>query len=61
MTVTPNTGLVDRQVVTVTLTGWPALGTVPWCQGIQHTPEMPDHLSGFAIALLNFKIQVRVF
>ncbi len=35
---TPNTGLVDGQQVTVTLTGWPALGTVPWCQGIQHTP-----------------------
>jgi alpha-tubulin suppressor-like RCC1 family protein len=38
VTVTPSTALVDRQVVTVTLTGWPALGTVPWCQGIQHTP-----------------------
>ncbi|HEY7071313.1 MAG TPA: neocarzinostatin apoprotein domain-containing protein [Acidimicrobiales bacterium] len=38
VTASPDTGLVDGQAVSVTLTGWPALGTVPWCQGIQHTP-----------------------
>jgi hypothetical protein len=34
VTVTPDSGLVDGQVVTVTLTGWPAQGTVPWCQAV---------------------------
>jgi hypothetical protein len=32
--VTPSDGLLDGQTVTVTLSGFPALGTVGWCQAV---------------------------
>ncbi|HET6953077.1 MAG TPA: hypothetical protein VFI47_22035 [Acidimicrobiales bacterium] len=34
VTVTPGTGLVDGQTVSVALSGFPASGSVAWCQGV---------------------------
>lgn len=46
ITVTPNTGLVDGQLVTVTLAGFPALGTVGWCQGVPVEPASASNCGG---------------
>jgi Neocarzinostatin family/Sushi repeat (SCR repeat) len=46
VTVTPNTGLVDGQTVTVTLAGFPALGTVGWCQGVPVEPASSSNCGG---------------
>jgi hypothetical protein len=43
VTVVPDTGLLDGQVVTVTLSGWPARGTVPWCQAVVFGVASPSN------------------
>jgi Neocarzinostatin family/Sushi repeat (SCR repeat) len=46
VTVTPNTGLVDGQNVTIAMTGFPALGTVGWCQGVALAPASASNCGG---------------
>jgi alpha-tubulin suppressor-like RCC1 family protein len=49
VTVTPDTGLVDAQVVTVTLAGWPAGGTVPWCQAVLFGQASPSNCGNLLV------------
>ena len=46
VTVTPATGLVDGQTVTVTMSGFPASGTVGWCQGVPVEPASTSNCGG---------------